>query len=80
MNNAIIENRVKAGTSVADKKKWYKTELDRVNRAIEDAERQHAYLIEKKIMTRENAQKANELLIAINIGSRYRDKIKANCE
>ena len=54
-------------------------ELDRVNKAIEDAEKKRSDLLQNKVMNRENAAKVNELHVAITIGKKYRDRLKSRC-
>lgn len=56
-----------------------KSELIRVEQAIEDAKKKCCDLTQSLVMTQEKHAKINELKMAIKIGLIYRDKIKEKC-
>ena len=67
---------VKKGERIIDVGKYYKDEITRVEKALEDAMKQMVDLQGSKILTHEKAAKISELNYAIAVGKMYLRRIK----
>jgi hypothetical protein len=72
-----LEIKEKTRIAPEDVGKHYRTEIERVTQALEDAKKQMMDLRQAKVLTGEKANKITELNYAIAIGKMYLTKLKS---
>ena len=72
----LTVEEVKKGERIIDVDKYFRDEITRVEKALEDAKKNFVELQQSKIMTRDKAVKMSELNYAISVGKIYLRKLK----